>query len=116
MAEVVALEKSLEAEFPGLERLDLCSHSNGALHVNSIQVRPEARGQGIGSQVMTRIKAFAQERGMPVTLSPEPDRGKKAALHKFYRGHGFQQNKGRRADHRYTSPFAPTMIWKPEAG
>lgn len=113
MADIVALERSLEAEFNGLDQLDLRTGNGGALHINLIKVKPEFQGQGIGSKVMTKLKAFAQERGIPITLSPEPDRGKKAALQRFYKGHGFWKNKGRRADYRYTSPFAPIMIWKP---
>lgn len=115
MAGVKELERTLEQEFPQLEKLDLAAHSNGALHISSIRVKPEFRSQGIGSQVMRRIQAYAQEHQLPITLSPEADRGHKADLHRFYRSHGFWKNRGRRADTRLTSPFAPTMLWRPKS-
>lgn len=116
MAGVKQLEQELEAEFPQLQDLDLAAHTNGSLHIASIRVKPGHAGQGIGSQVMRRIQSYAKQQGLPITLTPQPDRGHKADLHRFYRSHGFWKNKGRRADYRYTSPFAPTMLWKPKLG
>ncbi len=113
MADLMELEQELRREFPELKDLDLASRSNGAIHVQLIRVKPEFRGHGIGSKVIQRIQKFATEKQRPITLSPEPEPRQKANLQRFYRRHGFWPNKGRRADYRFTSPFGPTMMWRP---
>ena len=112
MAKIAELEAALEKEYPELQELHL-DNRNGALGVAMIRVKPEFRNQGVGGRVIHRLKQFAAEESVPIVLSPEADRGYKDDLHRFYRRRGFYRNFGRRADSRYTSVFAPTMIWKP---
>ncbi len=111
--EVRALEAAVRAEFPQVSKLHLAAMPNGALHVQGIEVRPEGRGQGAGRGAMRRVQEFAAARGMPVTLSPEPERGRKGDLERFYRNLGFRPNAGRSRDYRYSSMFAPVWIWRP---
>ena len=113
---VAALESDLKQRYPQLDilALNITSNDNPALELRSIKVNQKYRGSGVGTQVIDEIKEFAQRHRLPVTLSPAPDYGKKEALHRFYRRHGFRYNRGRYADYRYTSPFAATMLWRPE--
>jgi GNAT superfamily N-acetyltransferase len=106
-------EKELEAEFPQLKVLDLFIKSNGSLYIGNIYITPEFRRQGIGSQIINRIKQFADKHNLIITLSPEPDRGFKAKLDKFYKSHGFIPNKGRHKDYRLSNMFGRSMFRKP---
>lgn len=42
---------------------------------------------------MKGISNVARRNNVPVTLTPEPDKGKKKALNRFYDKHGFSKNK-----------------------
>jgi len=110
---VAKFEKDLEAEFPQLERLDLYIKSNGSLFIGNIYIKPEFRRQGFGSQVIKRIKQFADKYNLIITLSPEPERGYKKKLDQFYKSHGFIPNKGRHKDYRLSNMFAKSMFRRP---
>jgi len=109
--------QSLTDEYQSMyEGLDLHVYlsSGGYIFVRSVRVPEELRGQGIGTEIMNRIKDFAQKYNRHVVLSPEPERGKKKALDRFYRNLDFVHNKGRGKRYDLSSPFGTTMYWSPE--
>ena len=112
-AEVHQLEHSLEQEFPEIETLHLYIKSNGSLFIGNIRIKKEHRGKGIGSTVMRRIKKFADEHKLIISLAPEAESRYKEKLDKFYKSHGFVVNKGRKKDYRLAEPFSKTMYRRP---
>lgn len=83
---------------------------NNNIKISSLLVPKEQRGKGIGTDIIKKIKEYAQKVNKTVTLSPVPEKGYKAKLTTFYKDLGFVQNKGRNRDSR----ISPTMYWKPE--
>lgn len=103
------LVNRLREENPGLT---LNAYENPyQVHIQDIEAKPT--GQGTGTKVMRRLQEYARQVGKPIVLHPEPERGKKAALMRFYKSLGFVMNKGRKRDYALSSPFGPTMYWKP---
>lgn len=83
------------------------------LRLDNIRIKKEFRKQGIGSQIMNALKKFADDHELIITLSPEPEPRYKKKLDQFYRGHGFQPNKGRKKDYRLSSFYGLNMIRRP---
>jgi GNAT superfamily N-acetyltransferase len=110
MGDLVTFEHKLLQKYPELKDLNLTGKENVKIFLHSIRIKPEHYGKGIGTKVLTDIKEYAAKLGLPVVLSPEPDRGKKEALRRFYKNNGFYKCK----DSRYTSMFAPVLIWRPK--
>lgn len=102
---------SLRQQYPGLV-LWAAEHEN-RINVSELKVPPAMRGSGVGSAVLNAIKIYAQSVGKPVTLSPVPDKGKKAALERFYKRNGFQWNKGVKKDYTLSSFYGSNMVWRP---
>jgi ribosomal protein S18 acetylase RimI-like enzyme len=102
------LQQRLERTYD-LEQLWI---TEGPKHVeiHNIRVKPENRNTGVGTQVIDEIKKYAASVGKHVVLFAEPDRGKKAALSRFYKRQGFQKP-GRSKD--FSLP-RHTHIWHPE--
>jgi len=69
-----------------------------SIRVNQLFVPPELRGQGIGTRVMKGLGQYADRINNRITLTQDPDKGKKAKLAKFYKSHGFEANRGRNRD------------------
>jgi len=113
-SKVKSLEIELYQKFPQLENLHLYIQSNGTLFVGSIKIKLEFRRQGIGKNVMREIKHFADKHNVTIVLSPEPDRGYKDKLNRFYRDLGFIPNQGRKKDYSLSSFFGKTMYYKPK--
>lgn len=75
--------------------------------LSSIIVPKGQRKQGIGTQIMQDLTTYADQIGKRMELSPgvkdsyqgTTSRGR---LVRFYRNHGFQENKGRNKDYRMT--------------
>lgn len=99
--EVEALAKRIKAD---LDLRDLSMFlSRGDLKVNMIAVDRAEQGRGKGSEAMRRIVAFADARGLRITLSPgQRDDGfgttSRSRLVDFYKRFGFKENKGRAKD------------------
>ena len=111
--ELKLLEDNLKSTYPGLE-LSMWFYIYGPyIELAAIKLPKEMQNQGIGHKVIRAIKDKALEWGVPVVLSPEPSPGKKKKLLDFYRGLDFVPNKGRNKDYQLSTPFAPTMYWKP---
>lgn len=109
MADLMVLERHLEKKYPQLEELNLTGKKDRSISINSIRVKKEHYGQGIGTSVINEIKEYAKKINLPIILTPEADRGKKAALKNFYKNNGFERCK----DCRFTSMFGPVLIWRP---
>jgi len=109
--ELQLIIKDFEVKYPGIELWVF--ENEFKIHISELRVPLEMRHQGIGSEIIKKIKEFAAQRGKPLTLAPQPEYGYKKKLDDFYRGHGFVPNKGRKKDYRISDPFARTMYWKP---
>lgn len=86
-------------------KVHLGHHHNGAIHLYHLEVPKEKRKTGIGSAIMTDINKYADEHGKRVTLNPAHKDDKfgttsRNRLIKFYKDHGYIQNKGRHKDFR----------------
>ena len=106
-----ALRQSLLQAYPQIRHLFISASSKmgpgnvpqNVLTIDNIEIKPEFRKQGIGSKIIDTIKKFADDNGMIITLSPEPQRGYKKKLDQFYKGHGFKYNTGRHKDYSLSS-------------
>lgn len=79
--------------------------------LSSVIVPKHAQNQGIGTKYMQDLNNLADKLGRTVTLTPATDFGaSKARLLKFYKGHGYVENKGRNKD--YT--LSDTMYRRPQ--
>ncbi len=83
--EVKRLELDLNVEFPQLSDLHIYLRSGGDLYLNSLRVKPNERGKGIGHKVMERIIDFADKHNLYLTLHPVPEPRYKAKLQQFYK-------------------------------
>lgn len=111
--EVDSFVKDLENRYP--VTLWLGYSGEEFLLLSGIRVAPDLRSQGVGTQIMQEIIAWAAERGLTIALSPEPidNRGSKRdknRLIRFYKRLGFKLNKGRSRDFR----IRETMILVPQ--
>lgn len=102
------LSSQLKQAYPGL-KLDLMGA--GQRVTLSRIVLPEAgRNAGVGSSVMQRITAWADQTGTTVALTPSSDfGGNKSRLTEFYKRFGFVENKGRNRDYE----ISETMFREP---
>ena len=80
-------------------------NNNSELHLYDLVVPKEKRKQGIGSAIMKEINDFADATNRRVTLNPATKDDyngttSKVRLVKFYKRHGYVQNKGRNKDYR----------------
>lgn len=89
------------------------SENNTSIYIDSIIVPHAYRGQGIGKEIFKQLKQYANKVQKPIVLSPQAEPGYKQKLNNFYIGLGFVKNKGRKHDPSLSSPFGPTMYWKP---
>jgi GNAT superfamily N-acetyltransferase len=102
-----ALEERLEARYQGLVLMtNLLSggdeYEPPIVRVMTVQIPPDSRKQGLGSEVMSQIISWADDHGVMLSLSPSTDFGASSVsrLTKFYRRFGFKPNKGRNKDFR----------------
>lgn len=111
---ILALQHSIVSQFPGLS-LELSQRSN-SIHIHEIRMPKEMRNKGIGTQAIQAVQRYAQSVGLPITLSPEAERGSKTKLLNFYKQLGFYHNYGRRKDYSLGGTFGPTWVWRPNKG
>lgn len=95
--------KSIAAHWK-LNSVDISAYlSNGdkELDLHRIVVPKASRGEGLGSQAMRDLTAFADKHKITMTLTPSTDFGASSVerLKRFYSQFGFVNNKGRHADH-----------------
>lgn len=67
------------------------------IELNSLVVKKELRGKGLGSAFMKDLVKLADRFGLTITLTPSTDWGASSVerLRRFYRRFGFVSNKGR---------------------
>ena len=87
-----SLESKLKQEHPELDKLVLFDNDD-AIQIHSIEVSPDHRGKGIGTEVINKIKQYADEKGKPIVLTAQPQPRKKAVLDRFYKKAGFKRPK-----------------------
>ena len=90
---LTTIEKNYKRKHPDVKLSFSHSPRNNSIRVNNIRIPKEKQGQGLGSRIMKGISNVARRNQVPVTLTPEPDKGKKTQLNKFYKKHGFSKNK-----------------------
>jgi len=84
------------------------------IKLDKIFIPKEMRGMGIGTEIITALKDYSQRVSKPIVLNPEPEKGKKGALQRFYERNEFVDNAGRRKDYDLTDTFSRTMYYKPK--
>ena len=90
---LTTIEKNWKRKHPDMKLSFSHSPRSNTIRVDNIRIPKEKQGQGIGSRVIKGISNVAKRNNVPVTLTPEPDKGKKQALDRFYKRHGFTKNK-----------------------
>ena len=113
--EVKRLELTLKIEFPQLSELYMYIRSSGDLYLNSLRVKPNSRGKGIGHKVMERIIEFADKHDLYLTLHPVAEPRYKEKLKQFYKSFGLKPNKGRKTLYQYSNPFHIIWIRRPKS-
>jgi len=92
-----ALGKHLE-EHHGV-KLDVFHHGD-KVNLSRVVVPKDKRSGGTGSAVMDALHRFADAHGKTMTLTPSGDYGGSVPrLKKFYKRHGYVENKGRKKDY-----------------
>lgn len=94
------------------DHLYLHERRDGTISIDNMVVKKEYRNQGIGTQILNDVMAYADDAGKTITLTPTSEFGTKAKLTKWYKSHGFVENKGRNADYR----LSDTMYRLPKSG
>ena len=75
-------------------------YSGGNIALDTMFVPKHAQNKGIGSAYMRDLHNLADRLGKTVTTTPSTDWGaSKTRLLKFYKGHGYIENKGRSKDY-----------------
>ncbi len=90
------------------------SHRGGKTTLHKVVVPHAERGKGTGDAVMAALNRHADEHGHTIALTPEPihgEGGSKAKLKRWYKRHGFVDNKGRNKDYEVSE----TMLRPPQA-
>lgn len=75
--------------------IDLDLYDNGKfLELSRIVIPKDKRGEGIGSEIMKQINAYADSKSLKIYLTPSKDFGATSTsrLEKFYKDHGFVKN------------------------
>ena len=106
-----AVVAGMIAKHPGL-RFD-AYEAKDKIELMGIEVPRESRGMGVGTEAIRRLQDYARSVGKPIVLRPEPERGRKGDLDRFYKNLGFVHNRGRNTDFVLSSPTSRTMYWRP---
>lgn len=104
------LLQQIRLRYPGVKLWAF--ESADRIELQQIEVPVDQRDGGIGTEIILLLQNYAKSVGKPIVLRPEPDRGKKAALERFYKRLGFVVNSGRHKDYTLSAPFAKTMYWR----
>jgi len=87
-----------EADARGV-RLSVSEPRDNISVLSMIDTREAGQGEGIGSEIMGRLTAWADRSGVTLALTPEKvGNTSKARLTAFYKRQGFVENKGRSRD------------------
>lgn len=110
--ELDAITAKWEATIPGMTMF--VYEQENRVVLSSLIIPRKSRNQGLGSQIMQELTAYADSVGKRMELSPgtrdqyngTTSRGR---LVRFYKNFGFRENKGRRKDYRTSE----TMLREP---
>ena len=92
------IDRAYGRKYPGTNVDVSHDEKSGDLRVNQLFVPPNMQGKGIGTRVMKGLTKYADKQKKRMTLTQDPDKGKKAKLAKFYKSHGFEKNRGASRD------------------
>ena len=84
---------------------------NDTLSIDNLVVKKEYRNQGIGTQILKDVMSYADKTGKTITLTPTSEFGTKEKLKKWYKSHGFVENKGKNTNFL----FRDTMYRLPQS-
>jgi GNAT superfamily N-acetyltransferase len=87
------ISSAYERKHPGMKLNVSHSPKTKSIQLNLIRVPKEKRNQGIGSRAIKGISNYAKKQNLSVSLTPEPEKGKKGKLQQFYKKRGFKRNK-----------------------
>lgn len=88
------ISKSWERKHPGMRFSIYQSSVNPTnIQLHSIKVPKDKRNQGIGSRAIKGLINYAKRNKQTVSLTPQAEKNKKAALERFYKRAGFKKNK-----------------------
>ena len=109
--EMTTLRETLSTRYPNVA-LDISQSPSEHLVVSRIVVPKEERGQGIGTAIMRDLIQEAENRNIPMALTPDSSfGGNLKRLKEFYGNLGFTPNTGRNKDYR----ISESMIREPQA-
>jgi GNAT superfamily N-acetyltransferase len=92
------IDRKYSRRHPGVNIDASYDKKTNRIRVNQLFVPPDQQGKGIGTRVMKGLGKYADKNNMQISLTQDPDKGKKAKLAKFYKSHGFESNRGRSRD------------------
>lgn len=80
-------------------KLSVSDPRDGLSVLSMIDTREAGQGQGVGTEIMNRLTAWADRSDVKLALTPEKvGNTSKARLTAFYKRHGFVENKGKAKD------------------
>lgn len=89
--ELRALSKTIASEHGVFVKMTP-DEKNGGITLDAIATSPKQRRLGKGSDALSKVKAFADEKGVPITLVADAtEKGKQFDLAKFYDKNGFKR-------------------------
>lgn len=86
---LTSLENKFKEKYP-IESLRIFLMLDGSIHLDSIRLEKDARGKGMGTEIVKQIVSYAKSLGRPVTLHPVPQPGFEKRLPNFYKRMGFE--------------------------
>lgn len=86
------------------------------IKLDKIEIPKDMRNLGIGSEILGALKEYSERINKPIVLNPEPEKGKKGALDRFYKRMEFVKNQGKNKDYDLSDTFGKTMYYKPKGG
>ena len=89
------IAEKLNEKYGQIINSDITGDKKG-LSLDKLIVNPENRNQGFGGQFMQDLISYANEADLPLRLTAAGDfGGNKAGQMRFYKQHGFIENKGK---------------------
>jgi hypothetical protein len=89
---ITTIETNWKRKHPDVKLSFSHSPKTNTIRVDNIRIPKEKQGRGIGSRIIKGISSYAKKQNVPVTLTPEADKGKSKSLNRFYKKHGFNKN------------------------
>ena len=99
MPAMPTLKDRIVEKYPNV-KLDLFGDASKGYELSRIELPKEARGQGIGTDIMDDLISAADAEGATISLTPDTSFGGSSVsrLNDFYKQFGFVDNKGKNKD------------------